>query len=81
MLHQFECKSTTFSKIDVAASSVKIFPFLFKIPIATIQAFPMRYITFLYLKGVKRYQLSKFEALKNPPFYKVNMRMFRFFEL
>ena len=81
MLLQFECKSITFSKIDVVASSVNIFQFLFKNRIATIQAFPMRYISFFYLKRIKRYQLSKFEALKKPPFYKVNMRIFRFFEL
>ena len=34
----------------------------FQISITTIQSFQKRYITFLYLKWVKKYELSKFEA-------------------
>ena len=41
----------------------------------------MRYITFLYLKGLKRYQMSKFEGINKSPLYKVNMRVLGFFEL
>ena len=41
----------------------------------------MRYISFLYLKGLKRYQMSKFEGINKPPLYKVNMRVLGFFEL
>ena len=46
-----------------------------------VQGFQMRYITFLYLKEVKRYQPSKFEGVKKPTFYKVNMRGLGFLEL
>ena len=41
-------------KINLTLTNAEIFPVSFKIWTITIQAFQMRHITFLYLKGVKR---------------------------
>ena len=38
----------------------------------TLQGFRMRYITLLYLKGLKSYQLSKFKCLHFTPLSLVN---------
>ena len=77
----FDQKGISFSKTLSAPPIVRIFPFSFKIWITTIQNFQMTYITFLYLNGVKRYQLSKSEGIKISLFYIVNMRVFELFEL
>ena len=77
----FDWKGTSFSKIKNTPHKAKFFQISFKVWITIIQAFQMRYITFLYLKGVKRYQPSKFKGLYPPLFYKVNMRVFEFLEL
>ena len=58
-------------------TSAKIFPFSFKIRINTIQAFKMRYITFLYLKGFMRYGLSKLQKFKKPSVYLIKQRVFQ----
>ena len=80
--HALENKCMSFfTKINLTLTKVKVFQFSFKISITTIQTFQKRYITFLYLKGVKRYQPSKFEKCKISPIYLIKRRVFYALEL
>ena len=65
-----------------ACTVTMLHPISFQISITTIQTFQKSYVTFLYLKGVKKYNLSKFEACcAGRILFRVSVRVMRLAQL